>query len=511
MKSNYIVFFIVSILLMLGWGVAQNKGLIPGAPRSQAVSPQGTPAATADQAAPTAPGAPAAVRPTVIEERPIDFQSGVHKVQFNAHGASVLQWTLEEGADLTTLVLDDGTGERPFTAFPDLVFSPAPAPAGEAAFTAKRADGLIVRQSYKVDPVGFLHTMTLSLENTGKTPVEAAYELGWGPGIASGAPHGRKMDDPRALALEGDKLLTLKPGAKTGPLRWFAVDARYFMAAFLNDGNEPVTLRVDQHENKEFSVRRVEKVSLAPKEKKDLVQRFYLGPKSFDALASHGLGLEKAVNFGMFNTLGRWIHRALLEVRKHVPNFGWAIIVITFFVQLLVSPLTVSSFKHSQKMKNLQPQMKRLQEMYKSDPRRLNSEMLALYQRHGLRFMGLEGCLPMLVQMPVFFSLYAVLSKTFELRHTHWIGWIHDLSAADPYSVLPVLMGIAMFGQQKITAASADPSQRQMMYIMPIVFTVIFRTMPAGLVIYWLTNSLLTLALQLYLAKRHAAAQENAL
>jgi YidC/Oxa1 family membrane protein insertase len=257
-----------------------------------------------------------------------------------------------------------------------------------------------------------------------------------------------------------------------------------------------------------FSVHRQEKVVLAPGEKKEVVQRFYVGPKSYDELASLGLDLERAVNFGFFSTLGRWIHRALISLKDQTGNFGWAIIILTFFVQVLVSPLTVSSFKHSQKMKALQPQMKRLQEMYKGDPQRLNREMLAMYQRHGLRFMGMEGCLPALIQMPVFFALYAVLSKTYELRHAPWMGWIRDLSVKDPFYVLPVLMGGAMFAQQKIMTSSSDPTQRQLMYIMPVMFTFIFLKMPSGLVIYWLTQNILSLALQLFLLRRQKSSQE---
>jgi YidC/Oxa1 family membrane protein insertase len=159
-----------------------------------------------------------------------------------------------------------------------------------------------------------------------------------------------------------------------------------------------------------------------------------------------------------------------------------------------VLPLTISSFKHGQKMKAVQPQMKRLQELYKNDARRLNVEMMELYKRHGLRFMGLEGCLPVFIQMPVFFALYNALRSTYELRHAPWIGWIKDLSLHDPFYVLPVLMGAGMFFQQKMSMASMDPSQRQIMYIMPVMFTFFFLKMPSGLVLYWLTSSLLGIA-----------------
>jgi YidC/Oxa1 family membrane protein insertase len=134
----------------------------------------------------------------------------------------------------------------------------------------------------------------------------------------------------------------------------------------------------------------------------------------------------------------------------------------------------------------------------------MNAEMLNLYQKHGLRFMGMEGCFPMLLQMPIFFSLYTALRNTYELRHAPWIGWIRNLSAQDPYFVLPVLMGAGMLAQQKMTMNIADPTQAKIMYLLPLVFTISFLKMPAGLVIYWLTNSLLTIGIQLVLMKRHS-------
>ena len=196
------------------------------------------------------------------------------------------------------------------------------------------------------------------------------------------------------------------------------------------------------------------------------------------------------------------IHRALFIFHKGTRNYGWAIILLTIIIQILVLPLTVKSFQHGQKMKTIQPQMKRLQELYKNDSRRLNTEMLALYQRHGLRFMGMEGCVPMLIQLPVFWALFSTLRNTFELRHAPWMGWVTDLSAHDPYYVLPILMGGGMFVQQKMTMSSMDPSQKQIMYMMPIIFTFIFLKMPSGLVIYWLTNSLLTIGVQYFLMRR---------
>ena len=234
---------------------------------------------------------------------------------------------------------------------------------------------------------------------------------------------------------------------------------------------------------------------------------FYSGPKDSEHLKKLGFALEKSVDSGLFAPLARLIHKTLLTFHGSTKNFGWAIILLTVIMQIIVLPLTVSSFRHGQKMKTVQPQMKRRQELYKNDPRRLNGNVMDLYKRHGLRFMGLEGCLPVLIQMPVFFSLYAALRSTFELRHAPWIGWIGDLSLHDPFYILPVLMGGGMFFQQKMSATSLDPSQRQIMYLMPVIFTFFFLKMPSGLVLYWLTSSVLSILVQTILLKHHASAE----
>jgi YidC/Oxa1 family membrane protein insertase len=169
--------------------------------------------------------------------------------------------------------------------------------------------------------------------------------------------------------------------------------------------------------------------------------------------------------------------------------------------------LNASAYKSMAKMRVLTPKLMKLKETYGDDKQRLNQEMMALYKRHGIKFMGLEGCFPLFLQIPVFFALFTTLSNAYELHQAPWIGWVKDLSVHDPYFVLPILMGGGMFVQQKMTMSSMDPSQKQIMYIMPIMFTFFFLKMPSGLVIYWLTNSLLTISVQWYLMRRAAAVE----
>jgi YidC/Oxa1 family membrane protein insertase len=185
---------------------------------------------------------------------------------------------------------------------------------------------------------------------------------------------------------------------------------------------------------------------------------------------------------------------------RYAHNYGVAIILVTVVVKILFYPLTHKSMKSMTAMQRLQPQMKTIREKYRKDPQAMNKEMMALYKKHGVNPMG--GCLPILFQIPVFWALYKVLAMAIELRQAPFVLWITDLSVADPWKVTPILMGVSMFAQQKMTPTATDPRQAQMMLFLPVVFTFFFLNFPSGLVLYWLTNNLLTIAQQYFIRRR---------
>jgi YidC/Oxa1 family membrane protein insertase len=191
---------------------------------------------------------------------------------------------------------------------------------------------------------------------------------------------------------------------------------------------------------------------------------------------------------------------ALVRIQATVGNWGWSIIALTLCLQVLLMPLTYKSLKAAASMRKVQPEIAKLQARYKDDPTRLNTEMMALYKTAGANPLG--GCLPMLLQMPIFVALYNALRSSWELHGAGWMFWIHDLSAKDPFYVLPVVMGGLMFLQSKLNPPAGDPAQQQMMMFMPLIFTFMFLKFPAGLVLYWLTNSLVSTVLQLALRDR---------
>ena len=241
----------------------------------------------------------------------------------------------------------------------------------------------------------------------------------------------------------------------------------------------------------------------------------YLGPKGMQHLKDLNLNLEESIDFGFFGFLGKIALSVLLFFHKMTGNYGWAVIILTLIIQLLVLPLTLKSFKASAAMKLLQPQIKALQQKFKSDPRRMNVEMMNLYKTQKVNPLG--GCLPMLLQLPIFWALFTTLRNAYELRNAPWIMWVTDLSAPDtlmhvagfPLNILPLIMGVGMFFQQQMMSVSTDPAQAKLMYMMPIIFTFMFWGFPSGLVLYWLTNSIVSMIEQYVILKRQPAADTS--
>ncbi len=226
----------------------------------------------------------------------------------------------------------------------------------------------------------------------------------------------------------------------------------------------------------------------------------FIGPKSIPLLKTLNAGLERSVDFGYFAFIAKPLHALLLWLHDHVvPNFGWDIILLVLMIKLLFFWPTQKSYESMAAMRKLQPELARLKELYGDDRQRMSQEMMALYKKHKVNPLG--GCLPIMVQIPVFFALYKVLLMSIEMRQAPFIGWIQDLSVQDPYFVLPVLMGLSMFIQQKLNPQPTDPMQAKVMQFLPPIFTVMFLFFPAGLVLYWLVNNILSIAQQWYVLK----------
>ena len=236
----------------------------------------------------------------------------------------------------------------------------------------------------------------------------------------------------------------------------------------------------------------------------------YIGPKEYNILHSIEPELTEAIEYGWFTFISKPLFAVLHWLDNHIGNWGWSIIILTLLIKLLLFPLSYKGMMSMQKLKDLAPKMKDIKEKYKDDSQKMNMKMMELYKKHGANPMG--GCLPMLLQIPVFFALYRVFLNAVELQGASWALWITDLSQKDPFFVLPILMGVSMWFQQRITPNNmTDPMQQKIFQWLPVVMTMFFLTFPAGLVLYWLVNNIFTIAQQYVINsayEKHKAAQK---
>ncbi len=308
----------------------------------------------------------------------------------------------------------------------------------------------------------------------------------------------------------------------SGTFKWIALQDRYFMSSILpvNNGDDPDgTMKLIYKDNILEARYILPRINVKPGTQKDIEYKLFLGPKSMKILKKTGHNLHKAIDFGMFDILAKpclWIMNFVHD--NIIQNYGIAIILLTIFTKILLWPLGSKSYKSMGEMKKIQPLMAEIREKYKNDKKKMNEEVMGLYRTYKINPLG--GCLPMVVQLPVFFALYRMLYEAIELRHAPFFLWINDLSAPDrlfnfgfaipfmqpPYGipVLTVIMGATMLLQQKMSPPMGDAMQAKMMMFMPIIFTVIFINFSSGLVLYWLINNVLSIAQQQYIQKKNA-------
>lgn len=289
-----------------------------------------------------------------------------------------------------------------------------------------------------------------------------------------------------------DKGKTLQ--SKTAQDGWIGVIQHYFVAAWIAPAKA----------NREFYTKKVDAnlysagviVPLAAAGEGVLAQEvtLYAGPQDQDKLASIAPGLDLTVDYGWLTIIATPLFWVLKTLYGWVGNWGVAIIILTVLIKLIFFPLSAASYRSMAKMRVLAPKMQRLKEQYGDDRQRMQQAMMDLYKTEKINPLG--GCLPIVVQIPVFISLYWVLLASFELRQAPFFGWIHDLAAPDPFYILPVLMGATMILQTRLNPEPPDPVQAKIMKIMPIAFSIFFFFFPAGLVLYWLVNNILSIAQQ---------------
>ncbi len=301
----------------------------------------------------------------------------------------------------------------------------------------------------------------------------------------------------------GTQKTTIEPFETTekGDIKWFSFEGEYFAALLIPPPSKEITLSVKGTEKYLLKADlNTSPISISPKEKVNVSYQIYLGPKDEDLLKTLGVGAEKLVDFGFFTIVAKpllWVLRLTNNVTK---NYGIDIIILSILIKIIFIPLTQISMKSMKEMQKVQPEMNRLKEQHKNDKTKLQQEIMLLYKRRKINPMS--GCLPMLIQIPVFIALYNALQYTIEMRHAPFFFWIKDLAAKDPIYITPIIMGATMVLQQKMTPTAADPTQAKMFMLMPVMFTFLFLNFPSGLVIYWLINNVLSIAHQYYMNKK---------
>jgi YidC/Oxa1 family membrane protein insertase len=281
---------------------------------------------------------------------------------------------------------------------------------------------------------------------------------------------------------------------------WVAMMQHYFFAAWVPPPAVAETFYTNVLDNSRFIIGKWSPTAtVSPGGNYTFVDRLYVGPKLQDSLANIAPGLELTVDYGWLTVIAQPIHWLLSMIHAVVGNWGWSIIVLTILIKLAFYKLSETSYKSMAGMRQITPRIQAIKDRYGDDKERLNQAMMELYKTEKINPLG--GCLPIVVQIPVFIALYWVLLESVELRQAPWILWIHNLSAPDPFYILPLIMGVSMFVQQRLNPAPPDPMQAKIMMSLPFVFTVFFAFFPSGLVLYWTVNNLLSIAQQWHITR----------
>jgi YidC/Oxa1 family membrane protein insertase len=527
---------------------AVTAPVTPGTRATASAGNQGSgatpPSTTSKAAAVTAATTPAT---SDSEERTIVVENALYRVEFSNRGAVVKSWQLKKykddakpqhtldlvhdrSAQMTngwpfSLVMDDPQLEKAANNGLYKVSSDGTSLTAPADVTFTWSDGhLEVTKKFHFD-----HSYVVSVETTTRNNgSDVLAGLAWRGGfgditVTNPAPITRVQ----TFYSENGKLSTVGYKKLESPEHWgntwqggksFAgIEDAYFAVTFLPPSDALTTPLETRYwkvwdtvkENGKEESEAIPEVAAASGTH-PMNMRVFVGPKDYDLLKTMHPPLQSLVNFGMLEFIADPLFHGLKWIHEYIPNWGWAIVVLTLLINMVLFPLRISSYKSTMKMQRVAPEVKQIQEKYKkykmNDPRKaeMNKEIMAIYSREGVNPVG--GCIPQLLQFPIWFGLYRALQGTIELRHAAWFGWITDLSAKDPYYILPILMGVTMYLSSKMTPIpTTDAQQAQMMKIMPIGMAAMFMIIPypSGLAVYILTQSVVGMLQQWYLNRTH--------
>ena len=563
----FLALFLVGYFLFSAWqqdygapatSVVETSAPASAPAASSTTSPTTTPPGAATGDVPTASAAPATTvtagsAPPVVASAEgnaalVDVQTDVLRVAISTEGASLVRADLlnypVDPKDKTAPVrlLDDSAKDY-FVAQSGLLSSTGPAPNHKAMFSAEKnsyalasgedkievpltwrdASGLMVRKVYVFTRGSYLVEMRDEIKNDSGT-VWTGNEYRQLQRVPPNVPKGGLFSvyNSESYAFKGaawysprvkfnklafDKFADSElKGSEEFSGGWVAMLQHYFFAAWIPASTETdqfTTLAVDVNGVQRYLIRaQSPAITVAPNASATVATRLWVGPKLQSSLADVSPGLELTADYGKLTVIAQPIHWVLVQLHKFVGNWGLAIILLVLLIKLALYKPSEAQYRSMAKMKKFQPRLEALKERYGDDKQKLNAAMMELYQKEKINPLG--GCLPILIQMPIFFALLWVLQESVELRQAPFFGWIQNLSAPDPFYILPILNGAAMLFTQWLSPASPgmDPMQQRMMKTMPLIFAVMFAFAPAGLTLYWTVNSWLSVLQQWIITKR---------
>ncbi len=449
------------------------------------------------------------------------------EVTFSSKGAGIKTYLFKD--DLGNVDLTPYEGKGFFATLPEVDFAEVSRTADTITFTGEIVPGFTVTKTYQFNENGINDVEVTFRNNTHHALTLNTWDWNFGPGLATVQSEMKDNErESKAVYLvqeAGKKKPTLETFNKkdpqpTLPWLWAGLENRYFLTVLIPDGWQPGALSADKVKigtqkrmfglsegeltGPQFSIG-VPGATVEAKNKLTYASHFYFGPKDYKQFLQLPYHLDRSIAFGFFGALGKIARNVLETFYGWTGNYGVAIIMMTVLLQIILFKFTWMQLKSAAQMKKIQPEMKRIQEKYKGNPEAMNRETLNLYRKYHVN--PLAGCLPMLIQLPIFLALFNALRTSWSLHGAKFVWWITDLSSKDPYYILPILMGAVMFLQQRSNIpVGTDPAQAAMFKYMPVIFTLLFMNFPSGLVLYWLTNSLLMFGIQTFVNRKLAKA-----
>jgi len=546
-KRAIIAALLMAVLLIAYQTFFMQSPQVPPPPKAAAPGPKPADSPAPVAAVPPAAAAvPAPVPVAAVPLRTARVEGPLYKAQVSSRGGDLSAWELDYRGFKPMIVPGELgprgiTVERPgepprivdFSLSTESLDLGRAAARGEITLVGDDGFGLRITETLRFRADGYDVERALRVENRGRVTQAASIVIGWTAPLTWPKTVTEKFQGQhptrvvRAVNGQAAHQELAKITDFVGDGQWIGLESEWYLSALVPQ-TQGFTLAEGKTGDSAVVAVRAALPALEPGKSWEGRVLAYVGPKEYDRLKVLGFGLEKAVHFGGFplpQSYGglpmAWIAVPILWLLRwfnaYTHNYGVAIILLTVLTKVLFFPLTIKSMRSMKAMQALQPQINALRSKYKSDPQRIQRETMELYREHRVNPLG--GCLPMVVQIPVFYALYVALSVSVEMQNAPFVCfgtlfgkdlWICDLAAHDPTYVLPILMGVSMFVQQKMTPTMGDPRQAKMMLLMPVVFTFMFLNLPSGLVLYWTLSNVFQIAQQLYMERGGVPAKPGA-